>query len=72
MKLNKARRLRENYDKPTPIKWRRIGDRILLIGSAISGISAYVDNKYIAIAGIGLTALGKLLTNFAHEKDNNN
>lgn len=68
MKLNKARRLRERYNKPTPIKWRRIGDGILIVGSAISGISAYVDNKYIAVAGIGLTALGKLLTNLAHDE----
>lgn len=63
--INKAR---ENYDKPTPIKWRRIGDAVLVIGSAVSGISAYLDNKYVAIAGIGLTALGKLLTNLKYEK----
>lgn len=67
MKLNKAKRIKESYDKPTPIKWRRIGDSILIIGSGVSAISAYMDNKYITIAGIALTAIGKFLTNLKSE-----
>lgn len=63
----KIKHAKDRYDKPTPKKWRRIGDSILVVGSAISGISAYIGVPAVAVAGIAITALGKIITNFAHE-----
>jgi hypothetical protein len=55
------------YYKPTPKKWRKLGDAILGLGSALTIVGTVVKNPYIAIASAALGWLGKTITNFATE-----
>lgn len=55
-----------NYYKPTPVKWRIIGDSILIIGSTVTTVAGLLSlSPYVVAAGAIITALGKILTNFA-------
>lgn len=72
--------LRKDYWKPTPKKWRKIGDTFLAVSSvlAIGGIWQF-DNlkdiftafeiKAMIVASISLGAIGKFLTNFFKEEE---
>lgn len=53
-----------NYYKPTPKKWRTLGDTLLGVSTTITGYSLYVDLKWVAAVALGLGVLGKFLTNF--------
>jgi hypothetical protein len=76
--------LLQNYYKPTPIKWRKLGDSILVIGTIISTtcLTEYEkakemfgigDLKTLMLTAIVCTALGKIVTNFAvAETENQN
>lgn len=66
----------KNYYKPTPVKWRKLGDSILVIGTIISTtclaeyekakeIFGVGDLKSLMLTAIVCTALGKIVTNFA-------
>jgi len=68
MKLN-------DYWKPTPKKWRRIGDSLLAVSTVLSigGLwqfdslgDVFTNNelKFMIISSIILGVLGKFLTNF--------
>jgi len=57
----------KNYYKPTPKIWRKIGDSLLLIGSTVTGISAFTLPPIVTAIAAGLTAIGKIITNFASE-----
>jgi hypothetical protein len=70
-----------NYYKPTPAKWRKIGDSILVIGTITSTtclveyekakeIFGANDLKTIMLTAVVCTALGKIITNFASENTN--
>jgi hypothetical protein len=69
VEAKKPKTITEKYAAPTPIKWRKIGDSIL-IGS--SGFSALMmgaplhDNQIIWIVFIlnGIGVCGKVITNF--------
>lgn len=61
--------LREKYELPTPIKWRKIGDSILVGTSGMSAImmGAPIPEHYtiwivfsLNVIGVG----GKIITNF--------
>lgn len=67
-----------NYWKPTPKKWRRIGDSMLAVASvlAIGGLWQFdnlkdifttVEIKGMIVASIVLGVVGKFLTNFFKE-----
>jgi len=67
-----------SYWKPTPKKWRRIGDSLLAVASvlAIGGLWQFDSLKEIftpneikglIVASIVLGVLGKFLTNFFKE-----
>ncbi len=68
----------KNYWKPTPKKWRKVGDSLLAVASvmAIGGLWQF-DNlkdiftptelKSIIIASISFGVVGKFLTNFFKE-----
>ena len=70
----------KNYYKPTPKKWRKIGDTLLAVSSvlAIGGLWQF-DNlkdiftafeiKAMIVTSIALGAVGKFLTNFFKEDD---
>jgi hypothetical protein len=59
--------IKTNYYKPTPKKWRKIGDAILAVGTTLTAYSCFMNYKEIAIASAILTAVGKFLTNFFSE-----
>lgn len=52
------------YRRPTPAKWRQVGDA-LLVSSTI--VSAQTQNPTVAIVSQIAGVLGKFLTNFFHE-----
>ena len=56
-----------NYHKPTPKKWRKIGDAIMGLGTIITGVAAHFANPWIVVAAAALTYVGKTITNFATE-----
>lgn len=63
-KSNKT--LHERYKAPTPVKWRKIGDSILVGTSGMSAImmGAPLPEFVLNVVGVG----GKVLTNFFHEE----
>ena len=55
----------ESYYKPTPFKWRLVGDSILIVGSTVTTVAGLLSlSPYVVAAGAIFTALGKILTNF--------
>lgn len=55
----------ENYYKPTPFKWRVVGDSILIVGTTLTTVAGLLSlSPYVVAAGAIFTALGKILTNF--------
>lgn len=59
----------KHYFKPTPKILRVIGDSLLVIGTTITSISAFTMPPIVTAIAAGLTALGKVLTNFATVAD---
>ena len=70
----------KTYFQPTPIKWRKIGDSILIIGTVISttalveyenlkDVFSTVEFKHLILASMIFTAVGKVMTNFVAESD---
>ena len=58
-------KLAESYYKPTPFKWRLVGDSILIVGSTITTVAGLLSlSPYVVAAGAICTAIGKILTNF--------
>ena len=76
--MTKLKKLTISYWKPTPKKWRRIGDSLLAVASvmAIGGLWQF-DNlkdiftpfeiKLMIVSSIVLGVVGKFLTNFFKE-----
>jgi len=71
---SKKKSLGEKYKSPTPIKWRKIGDSVLVGTSGMSAImmGAPLPENYtiwiiftLNIIGVG----GKVITNFFTEAD---
>jgi len=79
----KVRGLMYNYWKPTPKRWRRIGDSLLAVASvlAIGGLWQF-DNlkdiftpgeiKIMIVTSIAFGVIGKFLTNFFKEDTTEN
>lgn len=76
--MKKIRRIQRSYWKPTPKKWRKIGDTLLAVSSvlAIGGLWQFDNLKDIfttfEIKGMILSSIifgvvGKFLTNFFKE-----
>ena len=59
--------LKDNYNAPTPKKWRRLGDSLLSVGTMITGMAIYEDVKWLAITALIISVAGKFLTNFFKE-----
>jgi len=59
----------ENYYKPTPKKWRIIGDSIQDIAIAAGSIVAMVaaPPAWVPVGILILGRIGKIITNFASE-----
>ena len=58
---------KENYYKPTPKKWRKLGDAIQDVGIIVGSFTAVTTSPLIGIIAIGIGRLGKIITNFASE-----
>jgi hypothetical protein len=77
--MTKLKKITSSYWKPTPKKWRKLGDTFLAVSSvlAIGGLWQF-DNlkdiftafeiKSMIVSSIALGALGKFLTNFFKEE----
>jgi hypothetical protein len=59
--------IKQNYYKPTPIKWRKLGDALLGVSTTITGFAIYEEAKWAAITALVLGVVGKFLTNFFGE-----
>lgn len=59
----------KHYYKPTPVKWRKLGDALLGISTTITGFAIYEEVKWLAISALALGVIGKFLTNFFSEND---
>lgn len=53
-----------NYYKPTPKKWRQLGDSLLSVGTFVGSYAAFAEMKWVTIAVFALGVVGKFLTNF--------
>lgn len=78
--MEKIKSVLSKYYAPTPVKWRKIGDAILLIGTIISTtlLTEYEkakelfqvqDLRHLLVVAILFTVLGKILTNFAYKDE---
>jgi len=59
--------LKENYNAPTPKKWRRLGDSLLSVGTTITGFAIFEEMKWLALTALLISVAGKFLTNFFKE-----
>jgi membrane protein YqaA with SNARE-associated domain len=58
----------KGYYKPTPVKWRVIGDSILIIGTTLTTVAGLLSlSPYVVATAAIITAIGKILTNFANK-----
>jgi hypothetical protein len=65
----KIKTLKEGYYKPTPVKWRKIGDAIqdvAIIGGAVLAM-VVAPPAWIPVAIMVIGRIGKIITNFATE-----
>lgn len=63
--INKAT---SNYMKPTPKKWRRLGDSLLAMSLFITGTATYNDIDWLVYTSAAIGIIGKFLTNFFAEE----
>ncbi len=58
----------QNFYKPTPIKYRKIGDAILAASTAMTFVGIQSDDKFIMYTFLLLGIVGKFMTNFFTEE----
>lgn len=69
METNKRTRVSiKGYAKPTPAKWRKIGDGLLLASTIIASLNISTPTVAVVVQVTGV--LGKFLTNFFHDDAN--
>ena len=57
----------KNYYKPTPIRWRQLGDALLAVSTTITGFAMYENVQWVALTSLITGVIGKFLTNFFTE-----
>jgi len=57
----------KNYYKPTPKKWRKLGDALLGVSTFITASAIATNHHGIAITSLIIGSVGKFLTNFFSE-----
>jgi hypothetical protein len=67
-KVSKTKFSWKNYWKPTPVKFRRLGDALFGIFSITSMSSIVTEHRQLGIASLIIGTLGKVLTNFFSEE----
>lgn len=65
-------KMKKNYYKPTPKKWRQLGDALLGVSTTITGFAIVEDHKWIAFSALILGVIGKFLTNFFSDDEQQN
>lgn len=65
----KVKELGKHYAKPTPARWRKLGDALLTVGTTITGFAIYENEKWVAITALIITVVGKFLTNFFKDEN---
>lgn len=58
----------KNYYKPTPKKWRKIGDALLAV-SLVAVPAELAGHAWLSISIFLLGVVGKFLTNFFTDED---
>ena len=53
-----------NYYKPTPKKWRKLGDALLGVSTLITTFAMYNNVHWVAMTALITGVVGKFLTNF--------
>ena len=56
--------LKQNYWAPTPKKWRKFGDTLLILSQSLAGYSILMSHPYVGLTISLVGVLGKLITNF--------
>jgi len=56
-----------SYAKPTPAKWRKLGDALLAVSTTITTYAIVEEMKWLALTAVLLGAVGKFMTNFFSE-----
>lgn len=54
----------KNYYKPTPKKWRKLGDALLGVSTIITTYAVYENVHWVAMTALITGVVGKFLTNF--------
>lgn len=62
-------KIMKNYWKPTPLKWRRLGDALLGISTFIASLTMYQDKPWVGVIVLITGVIGKFLTNFFGEDE---
>jgi len=57
-----------NYYRPTPKKWRKLGDTLLGVSTLITTFAVYENVHWVAITALITGVVGKFLTNFFTEE----
>jgi len=68
IKYNMYNKMLKNYYKPTPTKWRKLGDALLAVSTTITGFAMYQSTHWVAIIALITGVIGKFLTNFFTEE----
>jgi len=58
-----------NYYKPTPVKWRKLGDALLAVSVTITSFAMYNNVQWVALTALITGVIGKFITNFFKEDD---
>jgi hypothetical protein len=56
------------YYRPTPIKWRKIGDALLAASTTITTCAIYEHVEWLAYTALITGVIGKFLTNLFARK----
>lgn len=54
----------KHYYKPTPQKWRKLGDALLGVSTLITTFAMYNNVHWVAMSALITGVVGKFLTNF--------
>ncbi len=56
------------YYRPTPLKWRKIGDTLLIISTTITTFAITEQIEWLAYVALFIGVVGKFLTNLFVKK----
>ena len=57
----------KSYYKPTPKKWRQLGDALLAVSTFVTASAIATQHEFVAILSLCVGSIGKFLTNFFSE-----